>query len=457
MALAAKALAGGGELRSPTRVHWNIAGFCQSPVHRELWARPSGKRGRYRPEKWSPVSGKPYLGGWRPYQSKWHETAFDGQGRRTTKALMVVELETRCRKCDRCRAHKSRAWAARALTELGDASRTWFGTITFNPTAMARGRARAILACSKSGIDFDALPVGEQVVRVHNALSPELTKWLKRVRKNSGAHIRYLMVMEPHTGGGAHHQLPHYHILLHEHGHAAVTKRCLDGNWHLGITHFRLVAEDDPRPARYVTKYISKTTAARVRASVGYGKTILDGSCAEGLNPRHSVTKKRPPRQTLRDTEGLNAPEWSQSGSREREYRELPAVLTEVQVGTCSHEHVSNVFGGEGEAITDGSAGAPPGRLSNAEGSPYARRAAWFADAVAAIFAARPPDPGPAGLAERLEAAWQSGAGAWDRATRIRRLQSLANRPTGRVEHSEQLCGAVPVLDLPRRRGSGLD
>lgn len=96
-------------------------------------------------------------------------------------------------------------------------------------------------------------------------ISREFTLFFKRLRKVTGAKIRYLLVAEQHKDGW-----PHYHALLHEKG-VAVTKRQLEHEWRLGFTQFKLVPLDDPHVAGYVTKYIAKQALARIRASLRYG------------------------------------------------------------------------------------------------------------------------------------------------------------------------------------------
>lgn len=121
----------------------------------------------------------------------------------------------------------------------------------------------------QQGVDFDALPVGEQLVLRHKYISPEITRYLKRIRKQSSAPLRYLCVMESHKSG-----LPHYHMLVHEQDPALpVRHKLLTDQWLLGFTVWKLCPLGDVRAATYLCKYLSKSTAARVRASVRYGQT----------------------------------------------------------------------------------------------------------------------------------------------------------------------------------------
>lgn len=100
----------------------------------------------------------------------------------------------------------------------------------------------------------------------HFGIGPEITRYLKRVRKESKSSFRYLLVMEAHKSG-----LPHYHMLLHEKPFGGeIPKRILKYQWHLGHTDFKLV-DDAQHKAEYMCKYLAKSLLARVRASKGYG------------------------------------------------------------------------------------------------------------------------------------------------------------------------------------------
>lgn len=188
------------------------------------------------------------------------------------------DMLVRCRKCLKCLEHRSTVWAARACAELAVAQRTWFGTLTLSPEAQEcaywEARKRYRTGGSK---DFDALPEAEQFAARHRVINDDLTRYLKRVRKESAASLRYLLVVEAHKTG-----LPHYHMLLHERL-GQVRKRTLDSQWISGFTRWRLV-EPGVTPAFYVSKYLAKSALARVRASRLYGRDIkvgLDGPAGQ--------------------------------------------------------------------------------------------------------------------------------------------------------------------------------
>lgn len=239
--LASQALASGGIRTGPLTVTWDITGNtgCRKPHHSEFHGYPS--KGS---TKWIVV-------------------------KRGAPAPMVVTMKTPCRKCDRCLRHRARLWTARALAETRVSSRTWFGTITLTQEAQFSALTRARRFFSRKGEDFETLPPDRQFIARHNAISPELTLWLKRVRAQAGVPFRYLLVCEAHQSGD-----PHYHVLIHEQSALRpVRHKVLSRQWHLGFTNFKLVT--DERPAHYVAKYLSKSALARVRASLRYGTTPL--------------------------------------------------------------------------------------------------------------------------------------------------------------------------------------
>lgn len=159
-------------------------------------------------------------------------------------------------------------WRERALSETRQASRTWFGTLTLRPQEQVRALARCRQRLARQGIDFDALDYGDQFRERVRALSPLLTLWIKRVRKQSGAALRYILVAEHHQSG-----LPHFHCLVHEvEAGRPVRYDDLFGQWVHGHAHFKLVGTEEA--ASYAVKvcgYVSKCAAARVRASAHYG------------------------------------------------------------------------------------------------------------------------------------------------------------------------------------------
>lgn len=190
-----------------------------------------------------------------------------------TDVSLFIEGEARCRRCPTCLAYKRKMWTARAMRELQFAQRTWFGTITLNPAARFRLANEARQTCRKSGVDYDAQDTDTQFRDVVRMLNTRVTRWLKRVREESEASLRYLLVVERHRDGS-----PHLHCLVHERpGSVPVSGRVLSRQWsELGFTQFRLVkaGPDQPpgRVAYYVCKYLAKDPLSRIRASLAYGE-----------------------------------------------------------------------------------------------------------------------------------------------------------------------------------------
>jgi len=184
--------------------------------------------------------------------------------RRPSKSLGIkVTVQVRCRKCEKCLVARRRMWAWRALAECEHSVRTWFGTMTLAPHWHDHFKRVAQRTGDIVLNTFEELSAEDQFLARNKAIGPELTLWLKRVRKESGATFRYLLVCEAHVSG-----LPHYHCLVHEQD-AAIGERVLRGQWRLGHSKFALVSET--KQARYVCKYLGKSALARVRASGAYG------------------------------------------------------------------------------------------------------------------------------------------------------------------------------------------
>lgn len=200
---------------------------------------------------------------------EWINLAPDAKRRRASPSfsppkVLTAYLSVRCRKCTECRQAKSRLWAARAFSELKVHQRTWFCTMTVAPAV------RFVMASKVSSRIKESLThmhATEQNRLLFQELSTEVTKWIKRIRKNSGARFRYLLAMEPHADG-----FPHVHALIHQVA-GSVTQRDIRDAWNLGtITEAKLVDESDKRVPWYVCKYISKHSQTRVRASLRYGQ-----------------------------------------------------------------------------------------------------------------------------------------------------------------------------------------
>ncbi len=226
--LANRALVSGASRPRLLAVEWDIAPRCHEPVDRVVFGRRSLGPGT---------------------------------------AVFTVYMTVRCRKCDPCRAARAATWRLRASAETQAAVRTWFGTLTLKPELQFWALTCARRKETLQGVDFDALPYGEQFTLRHHVITKEITKYLKRIRKGSGAPLRYLLVCEAHKSG-----LPHYHMLVHETNPLMqVAWDILDREWFLGHSQWKLVT--DKAQSTYLCKYLGKSLKARVRASQFYGQT----------------------------------------------------------------------------------------------------------------------------------------------------------------------------------------
>lgn len=189
-------------------------------------------------------------------------------------------LYVRCRRCPECLRQRGRVWTARAIAETHAARRTWFGTLTLAPdrATQARYAADRALQCAIS----DRGDTTNQFRAMVDFVNPEITKWLKRVRKNTDAALRYLLVTEAHKSG-----IPHWHCLIHEYAGSA-PKRALHTAWRYGFSHFKLV-DNGTGHARYVCKYLAKSAITRIRASRNYGSALPDHITERMLSALRSI------------------------------------------------------------------------------------------------------------------------------------------------------------------------
>lgn len=178
--------------------------------------------------------------------------------------IATAYVSVRCRQCRRCLIARGKLWTARAIDEIAASNRTWFGTLTLRPEAQFHYRIIADKRVSDAGTRWDQLSQDEQFKERIRSISPEITKFLKRLRKNTKASLRYLLVSEAHKSGD-----PHFHMLLHEHEGFA-PKAAIEAAWRLGFSHWRL-CDTDKKAAVYACKYLTKSVLTRVRASREYG------------------------------------------------------------------------------------------------------------------------------------------------------------------------------------------
>lgn len=276
---ARRAMQSGAIVKSVSTLEWDVAGngktACSQPVFRE------------------------YIGGDAIAYDIRHDRSAGSKNKRS------LEIWARCRRCHGCLEQRKLFWRHRARVEIANASRTWFGTLTCTPEWQVTAQYRAAIRLGRQGIEFHKLPRDEQFAERVKEISPQITLWLKRIRKQAAVDLRqqyrtrdncpetsgkrcnchplknytvplkYLLVIEEHLGGGAQHGLPHFHLLIHEQDEdAPIRKRVLEAKWPMGITHFRLIPSPDEggnKFANYVTKYLTKSILCRARASLKYG------------------------------------------------------------------------------------------------------------------------------------------------------------------------------------------
>lgn len=242
--------------------HADVSGRCESPVMVAMTGLQDGRLHRLK-DIGDTIRGVPFLD-WAPGLG--YVDAYGAPARLSGEAHNIpvhVDLAVPCRRCAACLKRRSWEWTKRAKAEIAAASRTWFGTLTIGPENWFMIDARARLHCRERGSSFDHLEPDERFRERHRQISVELTKFVKRVRKQSRASLRVLLVAEAHKSG-----LPHYHMLIHE-AKQPVRERVLNGQWQLGFSQWRLVR--DEKAASYICKYVAKSALARLRASKGYG------------------------------------------------------------------------------------------------------------------------------------------------------------------------------------------
>lgn len=246
-----KALDRGGTL-APRLVIDNVYGDCSSPIYRDA---------EYR------------------HGVRYSESGSD------TRLAGFVEYYVRCRRCDNCLKHRARLWRARALAEVAAHPRTWFGTLTFAPEWRALVVMRADRDLRRDGLTLERIGPDERFKAIAASAGVEVTKYIKRVRKRYGSAVRYLLVFEAHRDG-----FPHVHFLMHQVSDTPLLWRHLDDAWTLGHSLFKLA---DKAHVGYVTKYLTKSMLARVRASSLYGRCVMQPDIPKAERNDPETAKRR--------------------------------------------------------------------------------------------------------------------------------------------------------------------
>lgn len=233
------------------RFHWNAASGCESPVTLEHFAKPGPIQDLVEGRRW--FMNTPGL-----YYRRNHDWP----------VWLIVKVP--CRKCAACLRIRAATWRERAFAETKAAPRTWLCTFTLTHDEQYRALLLARKWMAERSRSFEEESEPNQFCARVRAINPEITRYVKRVRKQSGASLRYLWVAERHMGGGVHDGLPHFHALFHEVDETRpLRKSVLKEQWRLGFSTFKLA---EPHAAYYLCKYLSKDLATRVRGSLKYGQ-----------------------------------------------------------------------------------------------------------------------------------------------------------------------------------------
>lgn len=239
--------------------HANLAGDCQSPVMVAL----TGLRDKslawldmltYE-TKWPGTDFAPGVG-WLGDQPESHLEHFG--------KVRNVDIAVRCRKCPACLRARAKLWRLRATKETIAAKRTWFSTLTLDPRWQFYCMTQARAAIAEQGLSWDLLKPDDRFKCLCAPLIHEFQKFMKRLRKKADG-IRYVLVVEQHKSGD-----PHLHCLIHETA-SPVRWRDVDACWRWGFHKTYLVQEAEAA-AWYVAKYLTKSAATRLRASLRYGR-----------------------------------------------------------------------------------------------------------------------------------------------------------------------------------------
>lgn len=246
--IAGKAITSGGTLVSRGTVDWDVSGRCSDPQYVEHHSRPSP----------------------RPTDLGYAKMIDVEPG---SSAPFRVRMWVPCRRCEQCLRHRAWLWRSRAEVEIHKANRTWLGTLTLAPEAHHNFLTKARWIALKKCVEYDRLTDLQRFQRVTDVIGAEITKYIKRLRHQSNAPMRYLLVAEPHKSG-----LPHFHMLIHEvDPQKYLRHKLLKSQWHHGFSDFKLAEQGSSKAAAYVAKYLSKSLLARVRASQAYGRQVIDG------------------------------------------------------------------------------------------------------------------------------------------------------------------------------------
>ena len=83
-----------------------------------------------------------------------------------------LDMTVRCRQCDNCRKVRAWRWRRRMKTEVANASRTWFTTLTLAPEEVAKARYAVDLRLIRSGVRRSDLHPDEEFAELVRELGP---------------------------------------------------------------------------------------------------------------------------------------------------------------------------------------------------------------------------------------------------------------------------------------------
>lgn len=167
----------------------------------------------------------------------------------------VEIVERPCGKCPACVANRAQEWTYRLFAENKLHAKSCFVTLTYSDEALG---ARLVLS-----------PTG-----LYSLNKKELQDFMKRLRKNLSARIRFYGVGEY----GGHSKRPHYHLILF--GVSKDDRRIIEKAWPFG---FVTVGNVSPASIAYVARYCTKKLFSD---SLDYK--------SEGVLPEFSLMSNRP-------------------------------------------------------------------------------------------------------------------------------------------------------------------
>lgn len=180
----------------------------------------------------------------------------------------AVSYQVRCRRCAACRRQAQVTWANRIREEMGNATRTWWITLTFRPEHHATFR-RLARAKMPEGSEQDW-----QEWHIRFA-KKDVQDFLKRLRKKTSARFRYICVTELHKEKLF--GFPHFHMFLHEQ-EQRISKRDIQAAWPLSLGFSHMRERSVQERVGYLLKYITKDNVSRVMCSKRYGPSYLIGA-----------------------------------------------------------------------------------------------------------------------------------------------------------------------------------